>query len=55
MKTPERRQYFSDVFKGYKKRPLQGGGESNKMNQEENYQDFLKWEGVFLGHSLTFI
>ena len=24
-----------------------GGGGSNKMHQEENYQDFLKWGVVF--------
>ena len=33
-----------------------GGGESNKMHQPQNYQDFLKWElGLFLGHSLIII
>ena len=26
-----------------------------KMHQEENYQDFLKWGGVFLGHSFVII
>ena len=29
-----------------------GGGGGNKMHQEGNYQDFLKW-GVFLGHSFV--
>ena len=31
------------------------GLESNKMHQGENYQDFLKLGGVFLGHSLIII
>ena len=31
-------------------------GESNKMHQRENYQDFLKWwGGLFLSHSLITI
>ena len=32
-----------------------GKGASNKMHQGENYQDFLKWSGVFLGHFRTTI
>ena len=31
------------------------GTRSNKMHHREKYQDFLKWEGVFLGHSLKII
>ena len=27
----------------------------NKMHQRENYQGFLKWSGVFLGHFGTTI
>ena len=27
----------------------------NKMHQRENYQGFLKWSGVFLGHFRTTI
>ena len=29
-----------------------GEGMLTKMHQGENYQDSLKWWGVFLGHSL---
>ena len=32
-----------------------GGGESKKIDQRENYQDFLKIGQVFLGHSLIMI
>ena len=31
------------------------GGGVNKMHQRENYQGFLKWSGVFLGHFGTTI
>ena len=31
------------------------GQGSNKMHQRENYQGFLKWSGVFLGHFRTTI
>ena len=30
-------------------------GGSNKMHWKEKYQDFLKWVGLFLGHSLKII
>ena len=33
----------------------EGGGGSNKIHQGQNYQDFLKWGGLLLGHSLTII
>ena len=26
---------------------------SNEMHQGRNYQDFLEWRGIFLGHSLV--
>ena len=32
-----------------------GGGESNRMHQGGNYQDFLEWGRVFLGLSLIII
>ena len=41
------KNYLVDVIKGVES--------SNKMHQGENYQDFLKLGGVFLGHSLIII